>query len=269
MCYWHISCWQEDEILFTMRLRNIFAAMLAIVCCCVCAQAQDRIHLLDSRRVIEAKVIEIGEVDIIYRLYNNLEGPDYRLSTSRIESIDFENGTRQLFAGRRGFATGPYADGYMDGYDDGCLDYRWGHYYLHDRRIRRQELTDYIGYSLYGGKYRKASNNYFWGMALTGYGVLALIASTTGLVFESRMNSDPAFQDDFFKDNSNTLGYVLGYATGAACLGVGIPLWIKGDRQLNGIADDYNRNYGHRNLGYGSSLTVGPTRSGIGLALNF
>ena len=150
--------------------------MLAIVCCGVCAQAQDRIHLLDSRRVIEAKVIEIGEVDIIYRLYNNLEGPDYRLSTSRIESIDFENGTRQLFAGRRGFATGPYADGYMDGYDDGCLDYRWGHYYLHDRRIRRQELTDYIGYSLYGGKYRKASNNYFWGMALTGYGVLALIA---------------------------------------------------------------------------------------------
>ena len=89
------------------------------------------------------------------------------------------------------------------------------------------------------------------------------------LVFESRMNSDPAFQDDFFKDNSNTLGYVLGYATGAACLGVGIPLWVKGDRQLNGIADDYNRNYGHRNLGYGSSLTVGPTRSGIGLALNF
>ncbi len=106
-----------------MRLRNIFAAVLAIVCC-GSVFAQDRIHLLDSRRVIEAKVIEIGEVDIIYKLYNNLDGPDYRLSTSRIESIDFENGTRQVFADGRRLVTGPYADGYLDGYDDGSLDYR-------------------------------------------------------------------------------------------------------------------------------------------------
>lgn len=149
-----------------MKLKTILTVALAIVCCGL--SAQDRIHLVDSRRVIEAKIIEIGEVDIIYKLYNNLDGPDYRLSVSRIESIDFENGTRQVFADRRRMATGPYADGYFDGYDDGCLDYRRGHYYMHDRRLRRQELTDYIGYSLYGGKYRKASNQYMWGMILTG-----------------------------------------------------------------------------------------------------
>lgn len=137
----------------TMKLKTILTVALAIVCCGL--SAQDRIHLVDSRRVIEAKIIEIGEVDIIYKLYNNLDGPDYRLSTSRIESIDFENGTRQVFADGRRLATGPYVDGYMDGYDDRGLDYRWGHYYMHDRRLRRQELTDYIGYSLYGEKYRK------------------------------------------------------------------------------------------------------------------
>ena len=78
-----------------MKLKTILTVALAIVCCGL--SAQDRIHLVDSRRVIEAKIIEIGEVDIIYKLYNNLDGPDYRLSTSRIESIDFENGTRQVF----------------------------------------------------------------------------------------------------------------------------------------------------------------------------
>ena len=66
----------------TMKLKTILTVALAIVCCGL--SAQDRIHLVDSRRVIEAKIIEIGEVDIIYKLYNNLDGPDYRLSVSRI-----------------------------------------------------------------------------------------------------------------------------------------------------------------------------------------
>lgn len=253
-----------------MRLRNIFAAALAMVSCVVCTKAQDRIHLLDSRKVIEAKVIEIGEIDLLYKLYNNLDGPDYRISLSRIASIDFENGTREVFAGEQGVA-GPYVKGYLDGYDDGLLDYRWGNYYLGDRRLRRQELTDYIGYSLYGEKYRKANNRYYWGVALTGIGVFILAGTVTDQIYQSRFNNNPAFQDKFFKDNQDNgaIGHILGYAAGVACLGSGIPLWIKADRTLNEIADDYNRNYGRRNLGYTSSVTAGPTRSGVGLALNF
>lgn len=252
-----------------MRPSNICAAILAVVCCGVCANAQDRINLLDSRRVIEAKIIEIGEVDILYKLYNNLDGPDYRLSVSRISSIDFENGTHQVFAGNN--VTGPYVDGYLDGYDDGRLDYRRGHYYIHDRRLHGEELSDYIGYSLYGAKYRKASNQYFWGISLTGVGAAIIIFAATEHICQNRLNNDPDFQDNFFKDHSNnTGGYIIGgYAAGAVCLGVGIPLWVKADKTFNEIADDYNRNYGRRNLGYSSSLTAGPTRSGLGLALNF
>lgn len=252
-----------------MRPSNICAAILTIVCCGVCANAQDRIHLLDSRRVIEAKVIEIGEVDLLYKLYNNLEGPDYRLSLSRVSSIEFENGTRQVFAGNE--TTGPYVDGYLDGYDDGLLDYRRGHYYIHDRRLRRGEIADYIGYSLYGEKYRKAMKNQFWGIALTSVGVCIVVSSAVSHIFDSQANNDPAFQDEFFKEHSNynPTGYIIGYAAGAACLGVGIPLWVKSDKAFNEIADDYNRNYGRRNLGYSSSVTVGPTKSGIGLAFNF
>lgn len=252
-----------------MRLRNIFAAVLAIVGGVVCAQAQDRIHLLDSRRVIEAKIIEIGEVDLLYKLYSNLDGPDYRISLSRVASIDFENGTRQVFTGQG--ITGPYVDGYIDGYDDGRLDYRWGNYYLGDRRLRRQELADYIGYSLYGEKYRKANNQYYWGVVLTGLGAFILTYTVTSQIFQSRFDNNPAFQDKVFKEdsNNNSIGHTLGYVAGAACLGSGIPLWVKGNRKFNEIADDYNRNYGRHYFGHSPSVTAGPTRSGIGLALNF
>lgn len=254
-----------------MKSKILFAVLLAVAFH-GSVFAQDRIHLLDPPRVIEAKVIEIGEADILYKLYNNLDGPDYRLSISRIESIDFENGTRQIFAGGKRLSASPYVDGYLDGYDDGSLDYRWGHYYMHDRRLRRQELTDYIGYSLYGKKYRKASNQFTWGMILTGIGAFAISITTMDLIFSNREKNDPDFQDDFFKENSessNGAGYAVGYAASAVCLGFGIPLWVKGNKKFNEIADDYNRNYGRRNLGYSSSVTVGPTRSGLGLALNF
>ncbi len=78
----------------------------------------------------------------------------------------------------------------------------------------------------------------------------------------------------FFKSNSSsyTALYAVGYVVGAACLGAGIPLWVKGNKKLGEIADDYNRNYGtpRRSPGSGTSLNLGPTHSGgLGLSLNF
>ena len=61
-----------------------------------------------------------------------------------------------------------------------------------------------------------------------------------------------------------------GYIVGAGCLGAGIPLWVKGNRGLRNIADDYNRTYINPDRNENSpNLSLGSTRSGIGLALNF
>jgi hypothetical protein len=56
---------------------------------------------------------------------------------------------------------------------------------------------------------------------------------------------------------------------GAAGLGAGITLLVKGNKKMNEIADDYNQRYGHTAHGSKSSLNVGTTAHGIGLALNF
>ena len=53
----------------------------------------------------------------------------------------------------------------------------------------------------------------------------------------------------------------------AGSLGVGIPLWVKGRKDLDWMLDDYAKRYGPRP--YAASLSAGPTRNGVGIALNF
>lgn len=72
----------------------------------VCTQgfAQDIIHTFDSAP-IEAK---IGESSILYKAYDNPDGPNYRISIDRIARIVFENGTEKVYARPNLFAASPY-----------------------------------------------------------------------------------------------------------------------------------------------------------------
>ena len=113
-----------------------------------------------------------------------------------------------------------------------------------------EPFGDAVGYSLYGSRYRRAKSNRFWGIALT-----TVVAPLSGLfAIEAFMEDTPG----------------LGLAQAGICLGslgVGIPLWSRGRRELDWMMDDYVRRYGPRP--YSMNLSVGPTRSGMGLALNF
>ena len=82
----------------------IFSLLMAV---CTQGFAQDIIHTFDSAP-IEAKVLEIGESSILYKAYNNPDGPNYRMSVDRIVRIVFENGTERVFARPNLFATSPY-----------------------------------------------------------------------------------------------------------------------------------------------------------------
>ena len=73
-----------------MKAKLILICVLAFLC--GKAFAQDVIHTLDGRS-IEAIVLEINDNDIIYKTFDNPEGPDYRLSVSRVTRIVFQNGT--------------------------------------------------------------------------------------------------------------------------------------------------------------------------------
>ena len=150
------------------------------------------------------------------------------------------------------------------------IDYRWGHYYSPYGRISREDIIDYIGYSLYGSEYMKASNRYVWGIHLTGAGASAILISIATHIAYAGMDR---FSDRHGMSGHSTdysAGIAVGYIAGAACLGAGIPLWVKGSKGLRKIADDYNRRYiNPEENGTSPNLSLGATRNGIGLAFNF
>lgn len=111
-------------------------------------------------------------------------------------------------------------------------------------------FTPMMGYTVYGSQYRKARAKKEWGTTLT-LCIAPLAIAYLGWAI----------------DDGTGFAIGLGVAGTAACLGAGIPLWVKGQRELDWMMDDYARRYGPRP--YSSSLSVGPTGNGVGLAFNF
>lgn len=110
---------------------------------------------------------------------------------------------------------------------------------------------------IYGSRYRKANSNVLWGISLT-----TLVAPSCALIGLSGLAIAAADETD-----NEAVGALIGLSGligTAASLGIGIPIWIKGRRELDDMMDDYSRRYAPR-----PNLTMGPTQNGVGLALNF
>lgn len=250
-----------------MKAKLILVCALTVLC--GNAFAQDIIHTIDGRS-IEAKVLEISDEEILYKTFDNQDGPDYRMSVNRILRIVFQNGTERSFAPSSLIFTNPLT--YEVG-PYGPLEYRWGHYYDRRGRLYADQLRDYLGVSLYGSDYLKADRQLTWGLLLTitGATVLAgsLVAGGASAEYNRNVSSMnlPYHMRESARDSQAP--YIVGGIVGAACLGFGIPLWVKGDKKLNAIADDYNQRYGSKSYGSRPSLNLGSTANGVGLALNF
>ena len=65
------------------------------------------------------------------------------------------------------------------------------------------------------------------------------------------------------------IGSGITAAAGTGCLIAGIPLTVSKKRMMNAIVDRYNGTLPPAEQEPGVSLTLGPTRNGFGLALNF
>ncbi len=242
----------------------------------ICLSAQDYIHTVDTKP-IAAKVTEIGEDYVLYKTFDNPEGPNYRIPSWRVIKIVLENGTEHVFP-----QTAPYNPDKFRSYPGAVppqhcnhgLKYHNGHYYYNQERLRQEEIADYIGYSLYGKEYMSAKRNYAWGMSLTfvgsflmAGGIIMHIANTVADRGMTPPSLDFGYSVSQDHGDPALVGAAVCYIAGAGGLGAGIPLLVKGKRGLRRIADDYNRNY---SSGSGEfSLNLGATASGIGLSLNF
>ena len=222
---------------------------------CVESFAQDVIHTVDLRP-IEAKVLEITDDYVRYKTFDNLEGPDYRISVSRIIRIVFENGTEKVFT-----LSSPFASSYY-GPARGPVRYHGGYFYDAYGRIdaRRQ---DALGIALYGSDYRIAKSQSQWGLGLTVIGATDIASALILGAMTSSLR-----HDEFFREGT---AVPIAFAVmGVCCLGAGIPIWISGNRRLNKIADDYNQQFRSSNgYGYAPSVELKSGANGVGLALRF
>ncbi len=224
--------------------------------------AQDRIYFIDAAPA-DAAIREIGDDYVLYKAWDNPDGPDFRASLSRVEKIVFRNGNTQVFNHRESL------------FDDlmlshavipGRLDYRKGRYYAGMTLLTPEQVMDYLGYRNYGSKYLKASRQRKTGLFLTYMGAGFLFVGGMVCIAEA---SAP---DMGFEDSGGLAIGVSCCVLGAAGLAAGIPLLVKGNRSLGAIADDYNARSGYGMLPEREtrSLTLGPCASGgLGLAFNF
>ena len=107
-----------------------------------------------------------------------------------------------------------------------------------------------VGYAIYGSRYRKASSKLNWGRTLC---LLVAPVSTAVCAFSI--------------DGKDYGWAVVGGIAAVGSISAGIPLWIKGRREMDLMLDDYVKRYAPKPNH--ASLSAGPTANGIGLALNF
>ncbi|MBR4212461.1 MAG: hypothetical protein IKR82_00680 [Bacteroidales bacterium] len=111
-------------------------------------------------------------------------------------------------------------------------------------------FSDAVGYSVYGSRYRKAKDNQGWGIFLS-----TLVAPLSGLLLAYGI------------DEGGFVPAVIGGVALGGSLGAGIPLWTKGRKELDWMLNDYSRRYGPKPTT--ASVSFGPTKNGVGFALNF
>lgn len=257
----------------SIRCRVVSVAAVTVLLYMVCPQllsAQDRIYFRDKSSV-EAVVLEINEEDVLYKAFDNQNGPQYRVGIDKVSRIVFSNGKEQVFDRR------PWNDDIFSSYAavPGLMDYRFGHYYIGMTRITSEDLIDYIGYTNFGSRYIRAKRQFTAGFTLTCAGA-GLVLGGALLHISSSAGPSSVGTGGFSDmaagyDDAESAIYTAFYVLGAASLGTGIPLLVSGNRKLSQIADEYNSRYGYSSLGEKrNSLVLGACRSGgVGFAFNF
>lgn len=109
---------------------------------------------------------------------------------------------------------------------------------------------------IYGSSYRKAKSRLSAGLQLSVMAAPLFIATGLAGLALTFGEGDIA--------GAGVIAGVTGLIGTGASLGAGIPLWIKGRRELDNMMDDYSRRYAPR-----PSISMGTTANGFGLALNF
>ena len=234
--------------------------LIVILVCCVnfTAFSQDVITT-KSGEIIQAKIIEVTENDILYKRYHDQQGATFILKTEKIKTISWENGMvdeyREVVAGQavstvQASNVLPYINKKIGGFhlDNGQI---------YDVEQFKQFLIE-KNLSHIWMKYLSGKNLQIAGWGLIG-GSVAMGAFGLAL-----MNGGDGFAALFIGLPITIIGALLIYA--------GVPMAIVGTVRKHRAINDYNFIYaGKPYPQYSQNITIkaGCVGNGLGFVLNF
>ena len=224
---------------------------------------------------IDAIVLDISDTVVKYKLANNSSGPTYEMPISEVYSISYQSGKVQIFkevssglivcethyhntsvetpgvilTNSVKFIPGQMISKLPNSYKYGDVQMDNSNYVLFlDRNCPEAAEV-----------YKKGITNLQWGITLTstsagfllGLGVLEIIFAING--------------------NADAGGlFALGFcAPVALCTAIGVPLWVKGNKQIKRSLDIFNSQCVQIEEENSLSLSLNASQNGIGVALNF
>ena len=253
----------------TYQMRKVYAVfVLGIVWVLFSTKisAQDFIFTVDDQ-IISAVITEIDDSNITYKMFDNQEGPNIKIATSKVRMIRFSNGTEKKFTSRQ-VTSNPFPG--PDRLNPiGYMTTKRGDFYLYGRPIAQEELGNYfapdalktINSAL---KQRKTGKGLLIpGCILTGVGAL-WTGWGIGLKIAGRDQGDGMGpeEDMIIVGSVFEVVGIIGLATGVVLTSAGIPLLCISKGRLKWAVDDFNSNHSY-------DLSIKTGKYGTGIALNF
>lgn len=225
-------------------MKKAFIFLISILSS-ISAFGQDIINVKDGRS-IEAQIKEIGEEYILYKSWNNLSGPEYRLSLDKINEIILQNGEVISYTK----AVTP------NGIDlPARLDTRlWR---IINDGTGRKISSETLLYILSDNDWASYQSSQRLHKLSSSFSVIGIASLGVGLFFAA---ASGALTDDNIDENLKN-STIITMSIGSALLTAAIPIHFVGKSKLHSAVDNYNKSATH--------FTIGQTSNGVGLALVF
>lgn len=239
--------------------------------------AQDIIVKKDGG-TIQAKVIEVGKYELKYKKFDNQDGPTYTISTQELQSINYENGTKDSFV--------------SPNYNPNIVTNETATQYSNDKELlalyksrTKKIVTPQMLYKK--GKRLKIAGFTVGGTLVVG-GIVSMIIGVAQKKYRGEDeslwvidNNITHYQQKFY-NHTKTTCMSVGLGTVAGGVIIGVPLILKGAslqkknceqvHSVSAISQDINFDNGS-SLNFGIDMISGnhsyTQTPGIGLRYNF
>ncbi|MCQ2145990.1 MAG: hypothetical protein MJZ16_00570 [Bacteroidales bacterium] len=208
---------------------------------------------MKDNTTIPSVIKEIGEDYVVYKTFDNQEGPDYRISLSKIQKIKYSNGKEESF-------TTAFTNTLA-----GVMTKKGDYLRLDGRKLLDDEVESIIGSDIYNATYIGARKQIKTANTLLITGAASALSGLVLYVYADNKWYDALYSDgntDMFEALCGVGSAIL--IAGCFCLDACIPISIIGSSRMKWIASDYNQRAASQ-----ANLNVGLQKHGIGLALNF